>query len=163
MLENTNPINKHVARFLAILSLYSYKMQDLKTIKSISSNIKEAYNNKDIFDLGVKVDDILELHKVDERLLEQLILLYTNNIKDIHQTIKNNLIEKYSLAKLDKVIGSILELATIELLYCADIPAKIIIDEYVSLTKTFYENSEAGFVNKVIDTLARSIRPTEIE
>ena len=82
---------------------------------------------------------------------------------EIEQLIKDSLIEKWNIDKIDKVIKAILQLAALELLYNAITPAKVIIDEYVSLTKSFYENNEAGFVNKVIDSMARTSRKAEIE
>lgn len=164
MLDETNNTNKHVTRFIAILSLYSHEMQDTKSIAQISRNINRAYLKKDLFDLGIDEESIanLELHAPDEQLLEILIRLSEEKREEIEQLIKDNLIEKYNFNRLDKVIKAILRLASLELLFCGDIPAKIIIDEYVSLTKTFYEDNEAGFVNKVIDVMARKTRLDEV-
>ncbi len=163
--EVLSPINNHVARFIAILSLYSYEMQDRKNIKQISLITKKAYLEKDFFALGINTADLskIEFHQPDEQLLEQLIDLSETKREEIDNLIRANLIAKYNLDRLDRVIKSILRLAALELLYCGHIPAKIIIDEYVSLTKTFYDNSEAGFVNKVIDVLASQTRNLETE
>jgi transcription antitermination factor NusB len=165
MLEEQNPTNKHVARFIAILSLYSYEMQDQKSLYQISKAIKKAYLEKDVFDLDINEEKLSEIqfHSFDEQLLEILINLSDSKKEAIEQLIKDNLIAKYNFDRLDKVIKAILRLAALELLYCGDIAAKIIIDEYVSLTKTFYENNEAGFINKVIDVMARKTRASEIE
>ena len=164
MIEEFNHINKHVSRFIAILSLYSYEMREDQTIQQISKKMKKAYLEKDIFILGISKEDLekMSVHSPDDILLEQLINLSYEKKTDIEQLIKDNLIEKYSLNKLDKVIKAILCLAALELLYFGEVPAKIIIDEYVGLTKTFYENSETGFINKVIDVLAHKTRPSEI-
>ena len=165
MLEEQSPTNKHVARFIAILSLYSYEMQDQKSLHQISKSIKKAYLEKDVFDLDINEEKLSEIqfHSFDEQLLEILINLSDSKKEAIEQLIKDNLIAKYNFDRLDKVIKAILRLAALELLYCGDIAAKIIIDEYVSLTKTFYENNEAGFINKVIDVMARKTRASEIE
>ncbi len=165
MLEEFNPINKHVARFIAILSLYSYEMREQQSLSQAVIRIRKAYLEKDMFDLGISEESLAEVqfHEPDEQLLEQLIHLSETQREAIEQLIKDNLIAKYNFDRLDKVIKAILRLAALELLYCGDIPAKIIIDEYVSLTKTFYENNEAGFVNKIIDVMARVTRAAEIE
>ena len=154
--------NKHAARFIAILSLYSDDVCEgnKENLSKIAKKMTKAYFTQDIFDFKTKED--IELHHPDEQLLEQLIFLAKEKQQDIEQLISSSLIEKYNFNRLDKVIKSILQLAALELLYNEIIPAKIIIDEYVSLTKSFYENNEAGFVNKVIDIMARSVRPTEI-
>ncbi len=159
------PIHKHIARFIAIVSLYSDSMLEQHNIHKTVKKIKQAYLNKDMFDLGINAEKLaeIELHEPDEELLATLISLNIEKKDAIEQVIADNLIEKYNLNRLDKVIRAILCLATSELLYAGDIPTKIIIDEYVSLTKTFYENNEAGFVNKVLDVIARSTRTKEIE
>jgi transcription antitermination factor NusB len=160
--ESTIINHRHVSRFIAILSLYAYEMQvqSTKTLQQIAENMRGAYLEKDFFDIDLKKEQLF--HAPEEELLEQLIRLGDIKREEIETFIKSNLIEKYNFDRLDKVIKSILQLAALELLYCGDTPAKIIIDEYVSLTKTFYENNEAGFVNKVIDVMARTARAEEI-
>jgi len=162
--ESTIINHRHVSRFIAILSLYAYEMQvqstKAKTLQQIAENMRGAYLEKDLFDIDLKKEQLF--HAPEEELLEQLIRLGDAKREEIETFIKSNLIEKYNFDRLDKVIKSILQLAALELLYCGDTPAKIIIDEYVSLTKTFYENNEAGFVNKVIDVMARTARAEEI-
>lgn len=159
--------NRHAARFIAILALYSYSMSENKSanLLKISETMKKSYRMKDIFDLELSEEQLnsIELHSPDEEFLEKLMILSVEKKLEIEEFIKSCLIEKWNLDKLDQVIKSVLKLAGLELLYHGDIPAKIIIDEYVSLTKTFYENNEAGFINKVVDTMANKIRPTKIK
>ena len=139
-------------------------MREDQTIQQISKKMKKAYLEKDVFILGISKEELdkMAIHSPDDMLLEQLINLSDEKKINIELLIKDTLIEKYSFNKLDKVIKAILCLATLELLYFGEVPAKIIIDEYVSLTKTFYDNSEAGFINKVIDVLAHKTRSLEI-
>lgn len=162
-----NHHNKHASRFIAILSLYSYNMNENKSANLIktSETIKKSYHMKDIFDLELSDEqlDEIKLYTPDEEFLEKLMLLSIEKKFEIEELIKSCLIAKWNLNKLDQVIQSVLKLASLELLYHGDIPAKIIIDEYVSLTKSLYENNEAGFVNKVVDTMANKVRPKEIQ
>ncbi len=164
-IESDARYNRHAARFIAILSLYSYNMNEKKSLSlmKISEKMTRSYLNKDIFDLNLNDEqlDEIKLHAPDHQFLENLILLSVSKKEEIEGLIKANLIEKWNLDKLDQVIRAILKLASLELLYHGEIPAKIIIDEYVSLTKAFYENNEAGFVNKVIDIMAGAARPLE--
>lgn len=159
-----NLASRHVTRFIAILTLYSYSMNEQQNIIKLSQKIKTSYLNKEIFDLEVNLDQLkeIDLHNPDDQLLEQLILLSQDNKIEIQKLIEDSLIKKWNLNRIDRVLRSILELSALELLYCGDIPAKIIIDEYVSLTKSLYENSEVGFVNKVIDHMARAVRLDEM-
>ncbi len=159
-----NLSNRHATRFIAILALYSYDMYKQGSLAQLAKKVKRSYLNKDIFDLEVSQDKLLEieLYAPDDQFLDQLMLLSEEKRPEIDKLIKDSLIEKWNIDKIDKVIKAILQLAGLELLYSSDTPAKVIIDEYVSLTKSFYENNEAGFVNKVIDSMARISRADEI-
>ena len=152
--------NRHAARLIAILSLYSYNMSEdtSANLLKISEKMKKSYRNQDIFDIEVT----MELHVPDEEFLERLVNLTLSKQNEIEELIRSCLIAKWNFDKLDQVLRAILKLSALELLYHGEIPAKIIIDEYVSLTKTFYENNEAGFVNKVIDTMASKVRAEEM-
>ena len=162
-MQNNDILNRHAARFIAIMAMYSHDMQDkpLANLTYTAKAIESAYLTKDVFDPDLPKMDDVELYAPDEEFLSQLINLQIERQEDIMNLIESSLIAKWNISKVDKVIKAILQLAASELLAHADVHAKIIIDEYVSLTKTFYEDSEAGFVNKVIDTMARAVR-TEV-
>ena len=42
-----------------------------------------------------------------------------------------------------------------------DIPSKVVINEYLDVTRAFFEEDEPGLVNAVLDAIARSLRPDE--
>ena len=50
-----------------------------------------------------------------------------------------------------------------ELLARADIPARVVINEYVDVALRLFGGGEPGFVNGVLDRLARELRRPEIE
>ena len=163
MNNDNNFANLHAARFVAILTLYSKDIQNDKSISKISQSLKDLYLTKDIFIESDELYNEHDYHAIDENFLQILLDLVIKNDAEIIDSISINLIEKYKFERLDRVIKAILRLATCEILYCGDTPVKIIIDEYVSLTKVFYENNETGFTNKVIETIARKFRPEEIK
>lgn len=158
--EQKNLVNRHASRFIAVLSLYSCDVNEQTNLNQVMQEMLKSYFNKDIFYFN-EIDEC-DVQAPDEVLLKQLLELNENKKDEIEELIKQNLIEKYSFAKLDRVIKSILKLIATELLFFGDIPAKVIIDEYVGLTKVFYEKKEAGFVNKVADIIARIVRKHEI-
>lgn len=151
----------HAARLIAILSLYAYFMQDqAKSLTNIANRIKSSYHNKDVFNLELpeEVLNEIELHSPDEEFLNKLLSLTEEKREEVEAFIQSSLIERWNLNRLDQAIKSILILATTELLFNQEIDAKIVINEYVTLTKCFYENSETGFVNKVLDSIASKLR-----
>ena len=42
-----------------------------------------------------------------------------------------------------------------------DVPAKVVIDEYVEIAHAFFESDEPSFVNAILDKLARRKRAVE--
>ena len=42
-----------------------------------------------------------------------------------------------------------------------DIPARVVVSEYVAVANAFVDRSETGMVNAVLDVLARRLRTTE--
>jgi N utilization substance protein B len=53
---------------------------------------------------------------------------------------------------------AILRAGTYELLARADVPTAAAISEYVDVAHAFYERREAGFVNALLDAIAKSVR-----
>ena len=54
---------------------------------------------------------------------------------------------------------AILRAGTYELLSRVDVPKGAVISEYVDVAHAFYERREAGFVNGLLDAIAREVRP----
>ena len=57
--------------------------------------------------------------------------------------------------RIDATLRAILRAAAFELLRRKDIPAKVVITEYVDIAKAFFEDDAPGMVNGVLDTIAR--------
>ncbi len=58
----------------------------------------------------------------------------------------------------DSVMSAILTAGITELLTQLDISTRIIINEYVDITHSFYEGKEAGFINSMLDSIAKNVR-----
>ena len=57
---------------------------------------------------------------------------------------------------------ALLRAGVAELVDFADTPAQVIINEYLNVAHSFVPAHEAGFVNGVLDRLARRLRTTEV-
>ena len=64
--------------------------------------------------------------------------------------------------RLDGVELAILRLGACELRHRPDVPARVVIDEYIELAKLFGAEASHRYVNGVLDKLAGSLRPTEM-
>ena len=72
------------------------------------------------------------------------------------------LAERWSMERLDAVVRALLRAATCELAACPDVPARVVIDEYVELARAFFSEREPAFVNGALDSLARRLRAAEM-
>ena len=63
--------------------------------------------------------------------------------------------------RLESVMRAIMRAAGFEMLAKGEVPARVVINEYVDLTHAFFEGKEPGFVNGVLDKIARTLRPEE--
>ena len=77
--------------------------------------------------------------------------------------IEGALAEGWSIKRLDRVLHSILRCGTYEISMCEDIPPRVAISEYVGIARAFFDGNEPGFVNGVLDNLARSARADEMK
>ena len=65
--------------------------------------------------------------------------------------------------RLDGILRALLRAAVFELLARKDVPARVVIDEYIDVAHTFFSGPEPGLVNGVLDGLARRLRPGEVK
>ena len=68
-----------------------------------------------------------------------------------------------SLEQLDPVERAVLMLGTYELMFCPDVPWKVVVNESVNQAKMFGAEDSFKFINGVLDKVARTVRTTEIE
>jgi N utilization substance protein B len=64
--------------------------------------------------------------------------------------------ENWKLERLAKVDSVLLRLAAYELVFCADIPVAVTLDEAIEIAKRFGGEESAGFINGVLDQVAKS-------
>jgi transcription antitermination protein NusB len=73
------------------------------------------------------------------------------------------LIAGWPLARVEAVLRAILRAGAYELLHRADVPARVVVSEYVNVAGAFLDGDETGMVNAVLDHIARSARGPEFQ
>lgn len=69
----------------------------------------------------------------------------------------------WPLRRVEAIVRAVLRAGAYELEARKDIPARVIVSEYVSVANAFVEKDETGMVNAVLDQLARQLRSTEFD
>lgn len=78
--------------------------------------------------------------------------------EEIDAIVVAKLASGWTLERLDKPMRAILRAGTYELLARRDVPAKSVINEYVDVADAFYDKREKGFVNGLLDAVAKDVR-----
>jgi N utilization substance protein B len=69
----------------------------------------------------------------------------------------------WPLKRIETVLRAILRAGAYELGKRNDIPARVIVSEYVDVAHAFVERDETGMVNAVLDQIARQLRAAEFD
>jgi N utilization substance protein B len=67
----------------------------------------------------------------------------------------------WPLKRIEAVLRAVLRAGIYELDHRRDVPARVIISEYVDVAHAFVDAEETGMVNAVLDQLARQLRGAE--
>ena len=81
----------------------------------------------------------------------------------IDPQIEKNLADKWTLSRLEATARAILRSGVYELMRRADVPPRVVIDEYVEIAHAFFDGPEPQFVNAVLDAVARAARGDELD
>ncbi len=68
----------------------------------------------------------------------------------------------WPLKRIDAIVRAILRAGAYELERRKDVPARVVVSEYVDVANAFVEAEETGMVNAVLDQLARRFRTDEL-
>lgn len=89
-----------------------------------------------------------------------------NGVRDNRQTI-DTVIEKFSsnwkLSRMSCVDRNILRIAVYELLFCADIPPKVSINEAIDVGKRFGTEESGAFINGILDSIRLAIEENKVQ
>ena len=72
------------------------------------------------------------------------------------------LADDWPLRRIEAVLRAVLRAGTYELFERPDVPAKVIIAEYVDVADAFVDREEVGMANAVLDKIAKRVRAAEL-
>lgn len=150
-MKSDNHNKKSSARLFAVQILFEMEING-KKINNILERLTDEYL--------IEISRLNKTEKADKNHLIKILKGVTKNQKDIDLNINDNLIG-WSLSRIDSVSRAILRSALYELRECNDIPVKVIINEYIEISKSFFEGDEPNFINGILDKVSKIYRPNE--
>jgi N utilization substance protein B len=79
----------------------------------------------------------------------------------IDRGLDDALARGWPLRRVEALMRAILRAAYYELRSRPDVPARVVVTEYVDVASAFFGALESGMINAVLDSLARQTRPSE--
>jgi len=73
------------------------------------------------------------------------------------------LVKGWPLKRIEALLRAVLRAGAYELNHRRDVPARVVISEYVDVANAFLEAEETGMVNAVLDDLCRQLRVDELQ
>ena len=142
-------LSRSAARLAAVQALYQQEME--KTPLRVL--LHEFHQHR----LGATIDGV-EYAEAEVDFFDDLVRGADARRIELDELIAGRLAEGWSLARLDKPMKAILRAGAYELVARADVPAASVISEYVDVAKAFYDARETGFVNGLLDAIAKEVR-----
>lgn len=146
---NTRSKARAAARLAAVQALYQHEMEGT----AMAVLLTEFHNHR----LGATIEDA-EYAAADIDFFDDLVTGAHARSGEIDLLIEKKLASGWTLARLDKPMKAILRAGTYELLARADVPVGAVITEYVDVADAFYDKREKGFVNGLLDGIAKDVR-----
>ena len=89
------------------------------------------------------------LEPVDQEFFATIVTGVPHHQIEIDGSIARCLAADWRLERVDSILRAILRAAAFELIARHDVPAKVVIDEYLEISHVFFSGDEPGFVNAV--------------
>lgn len=142
--------SRSAARLAAVQALYQQEMEGTP----LATLLHEFHHHR----LGATIDDV-EYANAEVDFFDDVVAGVDARREELDGLIVGKLADGWSLARLDKPMKAILRAGAYEIAARADVPVGTAISEYVDVAKAFYDARESGFVNGLLDAIAKEVRP----
>ncbi|ANK13165.1 transcription antitermination factor NusB [Erythrobacter neustonensis] len=145
---------RSAARLAAVQALYQQHMEGT----ALARLLDEFHQHR----LGRTIDDDdfdeAEYADADVLFFDDVVRGVAARRDEIDGVVAGKLAAGWSVTRLDKAMLQVLRAGTYELLARHDIPAAVVINEYVEVAKAFFDDGQAKFVNGILDAVAKDAR-----
>ncbi|MEO5336050.1 MAG: transcription antitermination factor NusB [Magnetospirillum sp. WYHS-4] len=148
---------RSAARLTAVQALYEMDLAGAGADPVLQDFMADRWRNA-----GAE-DGQPPLAEPDGELLALLVRGVAGRQADLDAMIDGALAGGLTIERLQAVMRAILRAGAFELLARPETPAKVVLADYLDVAKAFFLGTESSLVNGVLDRLARTLRPTEME
>jgi N utilization substance protein B len=149
LMSQTRSLSRSAARLAAVQALYQREMEGTP----VPRLLKEFHDHR----LGATIEDA-QYHAAEHDFFDDVVTGVEARQAEIDGKISANLAEGWSLERLDRPMRAILRAGAYELIARADVSVGSVISEYVDVAHAFFDKRESGFVNGLLDAIAKDAR-----
>jgi N utilization substance protein B len=146
------PSGLSAARLLAVQALYQMAVGH-QSAREVLREFLEHRVEEDI--------EGLKHGAVNRELLAELVEGVARHAGELDDMLAAVLDEDWTLERLEITLHALLRAAVFELAERHEVPARVVISEYVDLAGAFFDGRETAFVNGLLDRLAHVLRAEE--
>ena len=150
-MTETRSRSRSAARLAAVQALYQQEME----ATPLPRLLKEFHDHR----LGALIEDE-QYHDAEREFFDDIVMGVSARCAEIDALISTRLAEGWTLERLDRPMRAILRAGAYELVARKDVPLGSVISEYVDVAHAFYDKRESGFVNGLLDAIAKEARST---
>ena len=141
--------SRSAARLAAVQALYQHDMEGTP----IPRLLHEFHEHR----LGATIEDE-QYHDAERDFFDDIVTGADARRSEIDGLIGGRLAEGWTLERLDRPMRAILRAGAYELIARPDVPVASVISEYIDVAHAFYDKRESGFVNGLLDAIAKEAR-----
>ena len=142
------------ARLAAVQALYQMDIG--------GSGINDIFAEFESHWLGNEVEGDQYL-PAEEAFFRDIVSGVVRDQTKLDPLIDDALSKGWPLMRIDAILRAVLRAGSYELEHRLDIPARVVVSEYVDVAHAFVEKDETGLVNAVLDQIARQFRSSEFQ
>ena len=147
------PAERSAARLAVVQALYQMDVA--------GKGVVDAMAEFEAFWIGREVEGIA-FRPAENGFFRDVLIGTVGEQTAVDQLVDKALAAKWPLARIEAVLRAILRAGAYELAFRKDVPARVVISEYVDVAHGFYGDDEPGLVNAVLDAVAREVRTKEM-
>ena len=145
----TRSLSRSAARLAAVQALYQLEMEGT----AIAPLLHQFHEHR----LGATIEGATYA-EAEQSFFDDVVRGVDARRAEIDALIVGKLAKGWSLERLDRPMRAILRAGTYELIARPDVPAASVITEYVDVAHAFFDKKESGFVNGLLDAIAKETR-----
>ncbi len=160
-MKKNKSVKRSSARLAAVQALYEVELSDSNVDDVLVAFLRTRWDTPQ--EEGDEDRDSSPLAEPDKQLFSDLVRGVSKRHDELEEMLSGALSQEWTIDRLEAIVRIILMSGIYELYIRLDVPPRVVITQYVDVAHAFFEGPEPGFVNGVLDRLAKTLRPDDFK